>query len=153
MVESRLDREVGTRDATKRAQAWTPPSTLPSPAPQEGWAFRWIRTAAMGQSDPTNVSAKFREGWVPCKAEDHPEMQVFRDPNVNNRFKDNIEVGGLLLCKAPIEMIKQRDEYYRNAAESQVQAVDNTYMKLQADPRMPLFNEKQRTKVSFGKGS
>jgi hypothetical protein len=149
MAENRLARELQTRETTQRKASWQQPNLLPTPAPQDGYGFRWIRTSLMGKADPTNISAKFREHWVPVKAEDHPEMMIYADPQ--SRFKDNIEVGGLLLCKAPNEMIEQRNEYYANQAESQIEAVDNSFMKMN-DERMPLFNER-RSEVRFGKGS
>jgi hypothetical protein len=105
----------------------------------------------MGQMDPTNASAKFREGWEPVKAADVPELMMFNDPNSNTRFKDNIEIGGLLLCKAPEEMAVQRADYYSRLAQSQMDAVDNNFMRTN-DERMPLFNEK-RTTTSFGRGN
>jgi hypothetical protein len=46
-------------------------------------------------------------------------------------------------------MMRQRDAYYQRQAKSQIESVDNTYMKLN-DPRMPLFNERKST-TSFGK--
>ena len=147
-TENRLARELESRESAQRKAAWTPPETLPSPTPQPGWVFRWIRTSMMGQADPTNTSAKFREGWVPVKATDHPELMLNADPN--SRFKDNIEIGGLLLCKAPEEMIQQRSAHYSHLAKSQMEAVDNNFMKSN-DERMPLFSEK-RTTTSFGKG-
>jgi hypothetical protein len=147
--QNRTAREFENREVTQRKQHWAPPQTLPDPAPQKGWVFRWIRTSIMGQFDPTNTSAKFREGWVPVKAEDHPEMQIFSDPN--SRFKGNVEVGGLVLCKAPEEMVNQRNDWYNRQAQSQMDAVDNTLMKTN-DPRMPLFSER-KSSVSFGSGS
>ena len=72
------------------------------------------------------------------------------DPN--SRYKDNIEIGGLLLCKTPVEFVEQRNKYYSSQASAQMEAVENTLMR-QSDPRAPLFNE-QRTETSrFGKGS
>jgi hypothetical protein len=102
----------------------------------------------MGQADPTNTSAKFREGWEPVKAADHPELMLYADPN--SRFKDNVEVGGLLLCKAPEEMVKQRNDYYYRMANSQMESVDNSFMRTN-DERMPLFSEKRST-TTFGRG-
>ena len=148
MVENRLTRELENRDATQRKMTWTPPQTLPEPEPREGWGFRWIRVSIMGQADPTNTSAKFREGWEPEKAEDQPKLMMQSDPN--SRFKGNIEIGGLMLCKAPIELIRQRDEHYVKQAQAQVQSVDNSFMRLN-DERMPLFSER-RSSTSFGKG-
>ena len=149
MVENRLTRELENRESGLRKLAWAPPQVLPSPKEQPGWVFRWIRTSLMGTSDPTNTSSKFREGWEPCKAEDHPELMLQADPN--SRFKGNVEIGGLLLCKAPEEMMKQRDDFYLKQATSQMDAVDNNFMR-QNDARMPLFNEK-RTTTSFGRGN
>jgi hypothetical protein len=101
--------------------------------------------------DPTNASAKMREGWEPVKAADVPELMMYSDPSSNARFKDNIEIGGLLLCKAPEEMVQQRADYYSRQASSQMEAVDNNFMRTN-DERMPLFNEKRST-TSFGRGT
>lgn len=149
MVDNRLNREIQSRESTQRKMQWKPPETLPTPAPQAGWVFRWIRTSFMGQADPTNTSAKMREGWEPVKAADHPELMLQADPN--SRYKDNIEIGGLLLCKAPEELMKQRAEYFSQQSQSQMEAVDNNFMRGE-DRRMPLFNEKRST-TSFGRGS
>jgi hypothetical protein len=148
MAENRLTREVENRESVQRKMAWTPPQTLPEPEPSDGWVFRWIRTSIMGQADPSNTSAKLREGWEPVKASEQPKLMMQADPN--SRFKDNIEIGGLLLCKAPAELMKQRDDYYAKQAQSQMQSVDNNFMRLN-DERMPLFNER-RSSTSFGKG-
>ena len=148
MAENRLARELENRESAQRKQQWVPPQTLPEPKPQEGFVFRWIRTSMMGQADPTNTSAKLREGWEPVKAEDHPELMLQADPN--SRFKGNVEIGGLLLCKAPTELMKQREDYYAKQAQAQISSVDNSFMRLN-DERMPLFNER-RSSTSFGKG-
>jgi hypothetical protein len=149
MAENRIDRELTNRETTTRKRAWTRPEVLPSPTPQPGYAFRWIRTSNQGQVDATNVSSKLREGWEPVRAEDHPE--IFSDAVADARFKDNVIVGGLMLCKAPIELVAERTEYYENLTESQMRSVDQGLMR-ENDPRMPLFNDR-KTKVTFGKGN
>jgi len=67
----------------------------------------------------------------------------------------NVEIGGLLLCKAPEEMITARNDYYSGAAKQQMESVDNHFMR-NNDARMPLFSER-KSSVSrgsgFGKGS
>ena len=95
-----------------------------------------------------NASSKMREGWEPVKHSDHPEVNL--PVSADSRFKDCIEVGGLLLCKMPQEMVDQRNAYYQQKAKDQEQAVDNNLMR-QNDPRMPLFSDKKST-TSFGKG-
>jgi len=71
--------------------------------------------------------------------------------NTEGRFKGNIEVGGLLLCRIPAEFVVQRNAHYARVTRAQTEAVDNNLMR-QSDPRMPLFNER-KSSTSFGKGS
>ena len=149
MAENRIDRELKTREKDVRKRAWTRPETLPSPLPQDGYAFRWIRVSNQGQVDATNVSSKLREGWEPVRAEDHPEISMVTVEQ--ERFRDNIVIGGLLLCKAPVEMVEERNDYFQNQTDSQMSSVDNNLMR-ENDPRMPLFNDR-KTKVTFGKGT
>ena len=148
MAENRLDRELNTREKTTRKKSWVKPELLPSPKPQDGYAFHWVRVSMQGQSDPTNVSSKIREGWEPVKASEHPEIILMSGQA--NRFPDSIEIGGLLLCKTPVEFTKDRDAYFAKQAEAQMASVDNTYMR-ESDPRMPMFKERS-SKVTFGKG-
>ena len=124
---------------TRPSDAWRPASALPDPTPIEGWRFRWVRTSALGQADNTNVSQKLREGWIPVKAEDHPELKVMSD--VDSKFKGNVEVGGLLLCKIPEEEITKRDKYYSNLAQNQMDAVDNSFLR-EENPVMPLIKDR-----------
>ena len=146
---TRLARELDTREKAERPKQWMPPQLLPDPNPEPGYAFRWIRIASLGKDDATNISGKLREGWEPVKASDHPEIRLFGSDS-NAKFPDCVEVGGLLLCKTPVEFTEQRNSYYRNQAEAQMQSVDNTYMR-ENDPRMPMFKERKST-VTFGKG-
>ena len=111
--------------------------------------YRWIRTSNQGTIDPTNVSSKLREGWEPVKASDHPEITIVTIEN--ERFKDNVIIGGLMLCKAPEELVEERSTYYKQQADNQIHSVDNNLMR-ENDPRMPLFNDR-KSKVTFGKGN
>lgn len=148
MANNRLDRELDTRERTVRKPAWKRPEVLPSPTPEEGYTYHWVRVSTRGEPDPTNVSAKLREGWEPVLATAHPEIVMTGVEN--ERFKDNIVMGGLLLCKAPIELVEERNAYYREQAKNQMTSVDNSLMR-ENDPRMPLFNDRKST-VTFGKG-
>jgi len=149
MAENRINRELESREKTTRKKAWQRPEVLPSPNPEPGYGFRWIRVSSLGNTDATNVSSKLREGWEPVKASDHPEITLVTIEN--DRFKDNIVIGGLMLCKAPDELVEERNDYYRTQTRSQMQSVDNNLMR-ENDPRMPLFNDR-KTKVTFGNGT
>ena len=149
MSQNRQNRELETRETTVRKKSWVRPEVLPTPNPEEGYKFHWVRISTRGEADPMNVSGKLREGWEPVKASDHPE--IFLAGVESDRFKDNIVVGGLLLCKAPVEMVDERNDFYAQQAEAQIRSVDNNFMR-ENDPRMPLFNDR-KTKVTFGRGS
>ena len=148
MAENRLTRELDNRQQAERPKQWQPAELLPEPDKQPGYAYRWVRISTLNQADPRNLSSKLREGWEAVRVEEQPKFTLLIDPN--SRFKENIEIGGLLLCKAPAEFVEQRSEYYANQTEAQTRAVDNNLMR-ENDPRMPMFNER-KSKVSFGKG-
>lgn len=148
-AQNRKPREQESRAVAARQMAWRPPETLPSPDPRDGVTHRWVRTSMMGSADAANISSKLREGYEPCKAEDYPELMMHA--TTEGRFKGNIEVGGLVLCKIPTEFLHQREQYYANQNKSQMESVDNNFMR-DNDPRMSKFSEKS-TKVSFGSGS
>ena len=149
MATNRLDRELDNREITERPKQWMPAELLPEPDKQAGFAYRWIRVSTLNTADPRNLSAKLREGWEPVRIEEQPKFQLLVDPT--SRFKDNIEIGGLLLCKTPQEFVEQRNAYVARQTDSQTEAVDNNLMR-QSDARMPIFKEGKST-TSFGKGS
>ena len=149
MANSRITRELDTRVLEERPKQWMPPELLPEPDKEAGYAYRWIRVSMLNQADPRNISSKIREGWEPVRIEEQPKFKLLVDPN--SRFKDNVEIGGLLLCKTPIEFIAQRNAYIQKQTDAQTIAVDNNLMR-QSDSRMPIFKE-GRSEVSFGKGN
>jgi hypothetical protein len=149
MAGNKLSREVDTRELNERPKQWQLPDLLPEPDKQAGYSYRWIRVSTLNAADPRNLSAKMREGWEPVRLEEQPKFQLLADPN--SRFKDNIEIGGLLLCKTPTEFVEQRNAHFQRQSQNQTEAVDNNLMR-QSDPRMPLFTERKSTST-FGSGS
>lgn len=149
MADSRTSRDLSSRDKNARF-VYTPSSTLPDPTPEPGYTYRWIGTHVLGVSNPTNVSSKLRDGWVPVKATDHEELML-----VGNEKTGNVEIGGLMLCKMPTERAQAIADYYNNAAQANMESVDNNFMR-QQDPRMAtLFSERKSTTTrgNFGSGS
>jgi hypothetical protein len=144
---TKQNRDLETRVQAERPVAqWAPPETLPQPNEREGWSHRYVRTSTLGVSDPMNISAKRREGFEPVKAEDYPELMSHA--SIDGQFKGSIEIGGLVLCRAPKEFMEQRAKHYEKLNHSQMESVDNNFLS-QNDPRMPLFKERS-TKVTFG---
>lgn len=148
--QERRSRDLESREQASRPKMqWTPPQLLPDPEPEAGYAFRWIRLSTLNNPDPTNISSKLREGWEPVKASTQPKLFAMANPN--SRFPDGVEIGGLLLCKTPVELTEQRNAYYQKQADAQMNSVDNNFMR-ESNPKMPLFNER-RSEVKFGRGS
>ena len=148
-INKNIPRELETRAVAERPKQWQAPELLPEPDKQAGYSYRWIRVSTLNNADPRNLSSKLREGWEAVKIEEQPQFELLVDPQ--SRFKDNVEIGGLLLCKTPTEFVEQRNAHYDNLTRSQTEAVDNNLMR-QSDPRMPLFQER-KSSSSFGKGN
>lgn len=144
----RAPRESETRQQEARFEPWKPADLLPDPNRQIGWEYKWIRKSILGVADPTNMSRSLREGWEPCRLEDHPELMLSVDADAKN--SGLIEIGGLILCKIPQEKFEQRQRYYEQMAAGQMESVDAQIEK-ENDSRMPMFKERQ-TKVTFGSG-
>jgi hypothetical protein len=144
-ANARTPRDLASREKTARA-VYVPPSSLPDPTPEVGYSFRWIATHIMGQAANTNVSGKFRMGYVPVKAKDHPELMI------EGNSDGNVEIGGLLLCKIIAEKAEAMADYYNDQAQKQMESVDNNFMR-NNDPRMPLFADRKSTVSRGGFGS
>ena len=145
---NRTPRSLETRETGERKSSWKRSSMLPTPDPRDGISFRWIRTSTLGNADMTNVSRRFREHYTPVLAGDHPELHILSD--IDSRFKDNVEVGGLLLCSIPTEFVQARIEGQLQTAQNQSDAVDRNYMR-ESDPRMPVLRPERSSKTSFGR--
>jgi hypothetical protein len=148
VAPNKLARELETREKAERPKQWRPASLLPEPIKEEGYEYRWVRTSINGQSDDRNVLKAMQEGWEAVAMEEQSELQLLASRE--GRYKDKIEVGGLLLMKTPKEFVEQRNAYVQKNTDSQMRAVDNTLMR-QSDARMPIFNERKST-TTFGKG-
>ena len=145
---NRESRSSNTRETKTRA-VYTPSSSLPVPNKRPGIKHRWIATHVLGESVQNNASKKNREGWEPVKADDYPELRLTGDVN------GNVELGGLMLCSMPEELVEARTEYFKDKSQAQIDSVDNNFMR-NSDPRMPLFSDKRSSTTKgagFGSGT
>lgn len=150
MAENKIaTRDMENREFEERPKQWMPPELLPEPDKQAGFTYRWIRVSMLNAADYRNISAKLREGYEPVSIEEQPKFKLLA--NRDGVWKDNIEIGGLLLTKIPTSMVEQRNIYYADQTRKQTEAVDNNLMR-QSDPRMPLYKE-NRSSTTFGKGT
>ena len=143
---NKTPRAEQTREKQAKRKPWQPPAMLETPKAPTGYHYRWVREAVLGQADPTNMSKRRREGYEPVRAEDHPDWEL---PTVaDGKHAGVIGVGGLILAKIPEETVKERETYYAQMNQDQMDAVDNDLMKEQ-HPAMPIHRDRQ-TRVSFG---
>ena len=149
----RTSRSADTREKDNRPKIWKMPSALEIPeeaaeqAKSQGITYRWVRESVLGQDDKTNVSKRFREGFVPVKPE---ELPGFHDlPTVDDgRHAGIIGVGGLILCKIDQDIADQRNEFFEQQTMNQMTAVENDLMRKE-NPSMPITTNRS-SKVTFG---
>ena len=142
----KTSRASQTRAKTAKKTVWTPPSSLDAPPAPDGYHHRWIRAETMGFDDTKNMAGKLRSGYELVRADEYPETDY---PTINDgKYKGVIGVGGLLLARISIELVKSREEYFNKLTKARDEAVDNDLMKEQ-HPGMPINNDRQ-TRVTFG---
>ena len=142
----KTSRASQTRVKETKKQVWTPPSSLDAPPAPDGFHHRWIRAESMGFDDTKNMSAMLRSGYELVRADQYPETDY---PSVSDgKYKGVIGVGGLLLARISLELVKSRKEYFDNLTKQKDEAINNDLMKEQ-HPGMPIDIDRQ-SRVTFG---
>ena len=142
----KTSRASQTRAKTAKKTVWTPPSSLDAPPAPDGYHHRWIRAETMGFDDTKNMAGKLRSGYELVRADEYPETDY---PAINDgKYKGVIGVGGLLLARISIELVKSREEYFNRLTKAKDEAIDNDLLKEQ-HPGMPIDVDRQ-TRVTFG---
>ena len=150
MEKIRTSRESSTRSKEERKVDWAPSSSLDAPPAPKGYAHRWIRTSVQGFEDTSNVSRKLREGWEFVRADTIiSEIGKNDYPTISEGAHQGlIGIGGLVLGRIPLEILKSREAYFDKITRDRADAVDNDLMKEQ-HPDMPINIDRQ-SKVTFG---
>ena len=142
----KTSRASQTRVKTAKKTVWTPPSSLDAPPAPDGYHHRWIRAETMGFDDTKNMAGKLRSGYELVRADEYPDTDY---PTINDgKYKGVIGVGGLLLARISIELVKSREEYFNKLTKAKDEAIDNALVKEQ-HPGMPIDVDRQ-TRVTFG---
>ena len=142
----KTSRASQTRAKTAQKVVWTPPSSLDAPPAPAGFHHRWIRAETMGFDDTKNMAGRLRSGYELVREDEYPgsEYPVMTE----GKYKGVIGVGGLLLAKVPIEVVKAREAYFDGMTQDANDAIENDLMKEQ-HPGMPINAERQ-SRVTFG---
>ena len=142
----KTSRASQTRVKETKKQVWTPPSSLDAPPAPDGYHHRWIRAESMGFDDTKNMAAMLRSGYELVRADEYPDTEY---PAINDgKYKGVIGVGGLVLARISLELVKSRKEYFDNLTKQKDEAINNDLMKEQ-HPGMPIDVDRQ-SRVTFG---
>ena len=142
----KTSRASQTREKTSQKKVWTPPSSLDAPPAPDGYHHRWIRAESMGFDDTKNMTGKLRSGYELVRADEYPDTDY---PAIDTgKYKGVIGVGGLLLARISLELVKSRKEYFDNLTQQKDDAINDDLMKEQ-HPGMPIDIDRQ-TRVTFG---
>jgi len=144
---TRTPRSSNTRSKKARTEPWKPPSMLDAPNPPDGYQHRWIRAEIMGFDDRKNIAARNREGWELVRGDEYPDFDI---PTIDDgKHAGVIGVGGLLLARIPVEVVGERQDYFRGMTQNQMAAVDNDLAREQ-HPAMPISKPDRQSRVTFG---
>ena len=146
MTDKKINSRASQTKVKEQKKVWTPPSSLDAPPAPDGFKHRWIRAESMGFDDTSNMSAKLRSGYELVRADEYSDIDY--PTIVDGKYKGVIGVGGLLLARIPDEIVKAREEYFRQQTQDRNDAIENDLMKEQ-HPSMPINNDRQ-TRVTFG---
>ena len=128
-----------------KPKVWSPPSYLDTPNAPNGYRHRWVRIETLGVPDTKNIQGRLRTGYELVRVDEYPNDDF---PAIaDGKYAGVIGHGGLVLTRVPEEIARQREEYYRQQAQDQVDATDNDLLKEQ-DNRMPI--DIDRTSRTFG---
>ena len=142
----KASRASQTRVKEVRKQVWTPPSSLDAPPAPDGYHHRWIRAESMGFDDTKNMAGKLRSGYELVRADEYPDTDY---PAIDTgKYKGVIGVGGLLLARISLELVKSRKEYFNDLTQQKDDAINDDLMKEQ-HPGMPIDIDRQ-SRVTFG---
>ena len=145
-MSDRASRDSQTREKEMRNADWRPPSALDAPEAPVGYKHRWIRESVMEYDDRNNIHKRRREGYELVRAEEYPDF----DAPVIDEGKNAgvIGQGGLLLARIPEEIVEERNQYFRDKTNTQMEAVDRDLMK-ESNPAMPISKDR-KSQVAFG---
>lgn len=144
-------RDTESRDAQSRQKTkrhWNSATQLSLPEPPDGYRWRWVRYEIRGEDDTKNVVSRLRQGYEMASKEDLPEEFVSH-VLPDGQYKGAVCVGDLILMKAPVELVKEREAYVEQRTERLQDSVDATLMSGQ-NPAMPLTKE-NRSSVTRGR--
>ena len=144
----RTSRANKTRAKQTRRKPWAPPSILESPPAPEGYRHRWIRSEVRGFDDPKNISSRLREGYELVRKDEYPDVVA---PVIESvKYTGVFGQGGLVLARIPEETAQERNAYFNEKTQDQMNAVDSDMMRENSHSTMTISKPDRQSRVTFG---
>lgn len=109
--------------------------------------YQWVRESVLGAHDPNNMSENLIAGWVPVRADRHPELVP--PPFPGSKADELIRRGGLILCQRPKEHVEADLADLRAENEDAIASLDSEQTNL-FHPSMPALKPERTTRVEVG---
>ncbi len=117
--------------APRKPFVYRPPGELPETIKNHpDWTARWVRfRMSQGQSDPTNISKKMRDGFRFVPFEQRSEVLTDPDSVMQTAGSGNVEIGDVVLMRRPRYISAARSEYYAQVTRDQIRGAKNEVKK------------------------
>lgn len=138
----RMDRDSADRLARARGSfaEYEEPNKLPDPIPDLGFVYQWIATTIGGQPWPENVEKMLRDGWVAVPQVEQSHILLLAEGRSQWIRSGCIEIGGLLLCKKPEELVAGKVRHYETLVAGRLNSFRESVFAM-ARPGMPVEGE------------
>ena len=148
MANDRMPRDEQTREKASRPMEWTPANKLEAPKAPDGFKNRWVRYTLRGEDQRGNVYERIRQHYEIVPAEEFVGKSSV-DKVEDGKFTGTIRSGDLILTRAPIEITKQRDNYFAKMTDRTQEAIESE-LDSNSHKAMP-FSKSRRTIVTRGR--
>ena len=146
IVVDKTPRNADLREKKNRTVDWRPPNNLEAPPAPDGYKHRWLRASARGYVDNQNIISRLRQGYELVRADEYPDWDL---PTIDDgKHAGVIGIGGLMLARVPLEVVKSRNKYFARMTDDQMESVDKSLFK-EEHQSMPIHKERQ-SRVTFG---
>lgn len=105
---------------------YTPPNDLDIPFQlKDGFVYRWVRVALVGQEDKSNISTRRQEGFEFVRLDELPDefQELYTDETAVGRLAGTVRKGDLALMRIPVGKAMARQAYYEGLARNAQRAI------------------------------
>jgi hypothetical protein len=103
----------------------------------------------MNEMDKGNMSKRLREGFELVRPEELADSGYEMPVTDEGKHAGVVGIGGLVLAKIPEEIVEERNAYFEQMTNDQLEAID-AELERNSNPVMPIGAPNRKTHVEFG---